>query len=478
MIVQFARRGKGVGSGPVDYLLGKDRNRERATLNQGDPDLVQSLIDSSPYAKKYTSGFLCFAETDLSQEIKDRLMADFEKALLPGLDKDQYSILWVEHLDKGRLELNFVIPNIELHSGKRLQPYYHFADNPRIDAWRTIKNLELGLHDPDDPANQQGLVSAKDTPSDAKEIQQLLTDGLLNLAQSGVIRSRKGVIGALESRGFEITRVTAKSISIKNPESGKRNIRLKGLLYEQDFEYGEGLQFAIEEASQRYRANAKERLREARTTYSRCVEIKRAENHKRHPRAAITFESLGDENMDLVASDPVIFGDRQLRDRLVSRADDIRQSEKDSPPKSDPRAVPEQDLGAFSVREPERGTFYCDTRGLLDSGGVDNERWQERADQVGEEINDRARETTFARLRGFREAAQGAAQRVREALQGFREKIRAEQRGKSTLTEQCEQLDHASKQLDAAAPVVGKAIQQEQSLARQNRRGRGFGFNR
>ncbi|MDF4725426.1 relaxase/mobilization nuclease domain-containing protein, partial [Vibrio parahaemolyticus] len=193
----------------------------RATLNQGDPDLVQSLIDSSPYAKKYTSGFLCFAETDLSQEIKDRLMADFEKALLPGLDKDQYSILWVEHLDKGRLELNFVIPNIELHSGKRLQPYYHFADNPRIDAWRTIKNLELGLHDPDDPANQQGLVSAKDTPSDAKEIQQLLTDGLLNLAQSGAIRSRKGLIGALESKGFEIARVTAKSISIKNPESGK-----------------------------------------------------------------------------------------------------------------------------------------------------------------------------------------------------------------------------------------------------------------
>ncbi|NMU82742.1 hypothetical protein HKB16_07580, partial [Vibrio parahaemolyticus] len=85
----------------------------------------------------------------------------------------------------------------------------------------------------------QELVSAKDTPSDAKEIQQLLTDGLLNLAQSGVIHSRKGVIGALESRGFEITRVTAKSISIKNPESGKRNIRLKGLLYEQDFEYGE-----------------------------------------------------------------------------------------------------------------------------------------------------------------------------------------------------------------------------------------------
>ncbi|MGU0043982.1 hypothetical protein ACVXHA_22160 [Escherichia coli] len=57
----------------------------------------------------------------------------FERVLMPGLEKNQYSILWVEHQDKGRLELNFVIPNMELQSGK-LQPYYDRADRPRIDA--------------------------------------------------------------------------------------------------------------------------------------------------------------------------------------------------------------------------------------------------------------------------------------------------------------------------------------------------------
>ncbi|MBW6098867.1 relaxase/mobilization nuclease domain-containing protein [Escherichia coli] len=40
----------------------------------------------------------------------------------------------MEHRDKGRLELNFVIPNMELQTGKRLQPYYDRADRPRIDA--------------------------------------------------------------------------------------------------------------------------------------------------------------------------------------------------------------------------------------------------------------------------------------------------------------------------------------------------------
>nr|MBF4442667.1 mobilization relaxase [Vibrio anguillarum] len=112
MIVKFHARGAGRGSGPVDYLLGKDRARDGATLDRGDPDAIQDLIDSSPYAKKYTSGVLSFEESDLDRATKDKIMSSFEKALLPGLDADQYSCLWVEHRDKGRLELNFVVPNV------------------------------------------------------------------------------------------------------------------------------------------------------------------------------------------------------------------------------------------------------------------------------------------------------------------------------------------------------------------------------
>ncbi|MDN0395891.1 mobilization protein, partial [Salmonella enterica subsp. enterica serovar Newport str. A-211-RVH] len=35
MIVKFHARGKGGGSGPVDYLLGRERNREGATVLRG-----------------------------------------------------------------------------------------------------------------------------------------------------------------------------------------------------------------------------------------------------------------------------------------------------------------------------------------------------------------------------------------------------------------------------------------------------------
>ncbi|MBS9044770.1 hypothetical protein KEP75_26365 [Escherichia coli] len=38
MIVKFHARGKGGGSGPVDYLLGRERNREGARVLRGAPE--------------------------------------------------------------------------------------------------------------------------------------------------------------------------------------------------------------------------------------------------------------------------------------------------------------------------------------------------------------------------------------------------------------------------------------------------------
>ena len=285
MIVKFTPRGTGRGSGPVGYLLGQDRNREGATLLRGDADQTEQLIDSSRYAKKYTSGVLSFQEPDISDVAKRQIMDSFEKALLPGLDGDQYDCLWVEHRDKGRLELNFVVPNIELTTGHRLQPYYDPADRSRINAWKVVTNAEHGLYDPDDPANQRAMTYPADLPRDRLKAQQQITSGLLALAQQGEIRSRQDVTGALESAGFTVTRETKKSISIADPDNG-RPLRLQGKLYERDFTHGSGLRAEIEAASRGYRAGREARLREARERLAVGIERKRAENQRRHCRPA------------------------------------------------------------------------------------------------------------------------------------------------------------------------------------------------
>ncbi len=158
--------------------------------------------------QKYTSGVLSFAEQDLPPGQRETLMASFERVLMPGLDKDQYSVLWVEHRDKGRLELNFLIPNTELLTGKRLQPYYDRADRPRIDAWQTIVNGSLGLHDPNAPENRRALVTPSALPETKQEAAQAITRGLLALASSGELKTRQDVTEALESAGFEVVRTT------------------------------------------------------------------------------------------------------------------------------------------------------------------------------------------------------------------------------------------------------------------------------
>ena len=183
MIVKIHSRGAGSGSGPVDYLLGKDRQREQASVLRGNPEHVRELIDGCNFARAYTSGVLSFQEPDIADAEKSRLMDEWEHTLLTGLDRDQYACLWVEHRDKGRLELNFVIPNIELQSGKRLQPYFDRADRPRVNAWQTLTNDRLGLRDPNDPTYRRPLTQASDLPRDKQQAAEKITAGLMNLMQ-------------------------------------------------------------------------------------------------------------------------------------------------------------------------------------------------------------------------------------------------------------------------------------------------------
>lgn len=283
MIVKIHSRGAGSGSGPVDYLLGKDRQREQASVLRGDPERVCELIDSCDFARSYTSGVLSFQEPDIADAEKSRLMDEWEQTLMTGLDRDQYNCLWVEHRDKGRLELNFVIPNIELQSGKRLQPYFDRADRPRVNAWQTLTNDRLGLRDPNDPLNRRPITQASDLPRDKQQAAEKITAGLMNLMQQGEIRSRQDVVKQLESYGLSVARETKNSISIADPDGGK-NIRLKGMIYERDFKFGEGLRGEIEAAGAGYRAEREARVREAGNVYQRGLEIKLAEHQQRYPR--------------------------------------------------------------------------------------------------------------------------------------------------------------------------------------------------
>ena len=291
MIVDFFRHGSGLSKGCLDYLMGEDREREYAELLSGDIQLTAQLIDSSPFAKKYTSGCLSFYEHDLSNPDKQKIMQDFERCLFPGLDQDQYQILWVQHQDKinqdtgqTRLELNFVIPNVELSTGKRLQPFYAPVDLDRVDLFKKITNAEHTLYDPDDPNHQQLLINKKNLPKDVKDFKEQLHQRIYQAVVDGKVADRQELVQWLESNEVKVTRQTSKSISIENPyEDAKRPIRLNGEIYEQGFratgEYRQEVQQRITE----YRGTTSERHRANVTDYQRQLEHKSKYHVERYP---------------------------------------------------------------------------------------------------------------------------------------------------------------------------------------------------
>ena len=291
MIVDFFRHGSGLSKGCLDYLLGEDRERDQALILSGDVELTAQLIDSSPFAKKYTSGCLSFYEHDLDDQDKQQIMQNFERCLFPGLDQDQYQILWVQHQDKvnqatgqTRLELNFVIPNVELSTGKRLQPFYAPVDLDRVDLFKQITNTQHQLYNPDDPEHRQLFLNKKNLPKDVKDFKEQLHQRIYRAVANGQVADRQELVQWLESNQINVTRQVKNSISIENPyEGAKLPIRLEGEIYEQGFratgEYRQEVQQRIEE----YRGTTSERYRANVTDYQRQLEHKSQYHSDRYP---------------------------------------------------------------------------------------------------------------------------------------------------------------------------------------------------
>jgi len=283
MIVKFFRHGTGGGNAVFDYLLGKEGKRPDAEILRGDVEQQKLLIDSLEFKRQYTSGCLSFEEAPdhLTIKQKNEIMDSFEETITAGLEVDRVSFAWVEHRDKGRLELNFVIANVDLEHGRLFQPYIHSQDKTRINAWKDIQNIHYDLSDPNDPIRKRLMAQRDNLPRATKEAREAITEGLERMVANGLITNRHEVIKTLQDAGFEIGRETDKAISIKNP-SGGRNIRLTGGLYERDFKFSPEFQETVERDSSAYRDNATGRLREATRVLYEELDRKREYHQARH----------------------------------------------------------------------------------------------------------------------------------------------------------------------------------------------------
>ncbi|WP_157515712.1 hypothetical protein [Grimontia marina] len=137
-----------------DGALRRKRSTAPFVMNPEMRELVRSAINLSPHAHKYITGALCWSIDEnpilaenprLALELKER----FEAYMFAGINLEDQLIYWVQHTDKGRLEYNYVIPQICLSTG------YHWNPIPpgkeyEINLIQDHFNLEFGLDSPDD----------------------------------------------------------------------------------------------------------------------------------------------------------------------------------------------------------------------------------------------------------------------------------------------------------------------------------------
>jgi hypothetical protein len=482
MIVKFHARGAGGGSGPIDYLLGKDRQRDGATLDRGDPDAIKAVIDASPYAKKYTSGVLSFSEPDLSRAVKNEMMSSFEKMMFPGLDADQYSCLWVEHRDKDRLELNFVIPNIELQSGKRLQPWYKKRDFSRVNNWKNIVNHDCKLTDPNNPENRRALTRPSDLPANRAEVARTITDSLLVYASQDQLRDRQSVIGVLTGAGFTVARETKKSISIADPEGG-RNIRLEGSIYERNFQFSERTREQISKAIERYRDTASERVSQARKELKAGIKRLEGDNQQRYPRndAGITRddrEHALSERQSEVNSITVMGMDSSNANYrfqcdsgtpLVSGKTDIPELNRDRVTENNLGGIRQENIWDSTDRERGRA-LYSNPEGVGSGYRLDGGR--ATSDQTTGTLNDGIRNSITELCNRLSSRARAATKRAGKHLHRVRENVQDYFRRESSVKTASTELSIASEGLNAAIDKTQVILRkQENEIKIKNSRG-------
>ena len=233
----------------------------------------------------------------MDEEQKLKIIKDFERALLGDYMLDRVNVLWVEHSDKnGRLELNFLIPKIDLVTGKSFNPYFDKYDQSRIDLIKRIINDEYNLSSPDDPAKEQMISASKKNIGHYKNLEEL-DKKLHELVREGYIKNRDHMIELLNQSGIEVTRSTKKSITVVLPNQKTKN-RLKGGIYDANFTGAQGLGELGQSSSRRIKEFHNRDTQAERERNRRKLEElieKRDRFNKRKFRASLSRDNIEPE---------------------------------------------------------------------------------------------------------------------------------------------------------------------------------------
>lgn len=246
MIVRIFSTGKSKGEG-INYLL-SDKDHSGAIRSvkpqilDGNPKTTIDIINTIDRNWKYVSGAIAFRnEEKPTNEQMLKLIDQFKQTFCAGFSNNQFNSLFVLHRDKGNHEIHFVVPMVELTTGKQLNIHPPGTRNIALyKAFTIVKNFELGYANVLPDVLKIALPSHKLKSPEFKDDQRkniLLEKEVKKAIVSGKVENRAQLCKFLdEELGVSIHRQGKDYISIRLPGDIKSR-RLRGPMFEENANY-------------------------------------------------------------------------------------------------------------------------------------------------------------------------------------------------------------------------------------------------
>lgn len=244
---------RGIPGATVRYIMDQGRKRPDHRLPLiilGNAKRFQRLLRTGRFHNKVTAITLTWEE-EIEDDVARKHTEDCIAILLPEVDSSEICVVAARHKEKrrghpgSRTAVHLLIENVNLRTGRRIQPYYAPVDNTLLRAWEHKVNILHGYSSPADPDRQ------RTTNFDRRRISQKTrayleeVDSELRAADiAGLdLNSRDSVRKWLEGRNgveavrFYVDRYDRQSISVRDRNITDKKgkivpVRLRGALYE------------------------------------------------------------------------------------------------------------------------------------------------------------------------------------------------------------------------------------------------------
>lgn len=295
----------------IEYLLREKNPEQQKDIKILSTTTKQDLINFENYildknkSNPYVCGVLSFEEKSISEELKTKLITEFEDILFAGIEQENRPpVMWVEHNDKGRVELNYLTFN-SLQDRRSYTVYLDKRDRGLVNNYSEIINYENNLSSPfEEKENKNTLTNKPKTniPEDKKQFIENINTEIMALIINEELENRDQTIKHIENmKGVKINRIRKNQISIKSDLfDDDKPIVLKGDIYEEGRDYSD-YRKEFNPKPTRDPEFVREKLTELKRTFAERIEKREIRNRSKFKKSS--FKNISENRQSIQRED-------------------------------------------------------------------------------------------------------------------------------------------------------------------------------